>query len=363
MVAVHQFVPALLAGDATGGHTLQLRRLLRDHGIASDIYTELIGGGLEGEAFEFNHYSRRHGPHDVLIYQMATASEVADYLYARPEVLVMNYHNVTPASFFRPWDRRTASHQSWGRSQVARLSDRTSLAVVDSAYNEAELIDCGYGSSAVVPILVDTAAFPDDIDQARLEQLEQAKAKGGATWLFVGRVAPNKAQHDLIKALFVYRRLYDQRARLHLVGRPSSPSYSRALDALVAELDLARAVTFTGGVTQAELGAYYASADVLVSASEHEGFCVPLLEAMSHRLPIVAHSAAAVPETVGSAGVLVPGPKSALALAAAVAQVTSDAALSARLVAAGTDRLKDFDLTRSRDLMMAALSPVLEQSG
>ncbi|MHB1488101.1 MAG: glycosyltransferase [Acidimicrobiales bacterium] len=363
MVAVHQFVPALLPGDATGGHTLQLRRLLRDHGIASDIYTELIGEGLEGEAFKFNDYSRRHGPHDVLIYQMATASEVADYLYARPEVLVMNYHNVTPAAFFRPWDPRTASHQSWGRSQVARLSDRTTLAVVDSAYNEAELVDFGYGSSAVVPILLDTDAFPDDVDQARLEQLEQAKTKGGATWLFVGRVAPNKAQHDLIKALFVYRRLYDQRARLHLVGRPSAPSYSRALDAMVAELDLAGAVTFTGGVTQAELGAYYSSADVLVSASEHEGFCVPLLEAMSHRLPIVAHSAAAVPETVGRAGVLVPGPKSALALAAAVAQVTSDAALSARLVAAGTDRLKDFDLTRSRGLMMAALTPVLEQSG
>ena len=362
MVAVHQFVPALLAGDATGGHTLQLRHLLRQHGIESDIYTELIGEGMQGQAFKFNDYSRRHGHQDVVIYQMATASEVADYLYARPERLVMNYHNVTPGAYFRPWDPRTASHQSWGRSQVARMADRTTLAIVDSSYNEAELVEFGYGSTTVVPILIDTAAFADDCDPALCEEMNTIKQDGGASWLFVGRIAPNKAQHDLIKALHVYRRLYDPRARLYLVGRGSGTRYSQALEALVEELDLAEAVTFTGGVSSAELGAYYSSADILVSASEHEGFCVPLLEAMSHRLPIVAHSAAAVPETVGNAAVLVPGPKSALGLAAAVAKVIGDPTLSGHLVRAGLARLDDFDLGRSQGQMMAALGPVMERS-
>ncbi len=363
MAGVHQFVPALLPGDATGGHTLQVRRLLREMGLESDIYTELIGQGLESEALHFDQYSRRNRTGDVLIYQMATASEVADYLYARPEVMVMNYHNVTPAHFFRPWDPATASHQAWGQSQVVRLAERCTLAVADSTYNGDELVGQGYRSTTVVPILIDTGAFSASVDQDKLEKLQGDKARGGANWLFVGRIAPNKAQHDLIKALFVYRRLYDPLARLYLVGRPSAPSYSWALDALVDELGLRDCVIFTGGIDAGELGAHYASADVLVSASEHEGFCVPLLEAMAHGVPIVAHGAAAVPETLGDAAVVVGGPKSPLSLAAAVSRVVNDQELSARLVAAGHRRLEHFDLARTRSLMTQALAPIMDRAG
>src|SRR5207248_3376126 len=170
-----------------------------------------------------------------------------------------------------------------------------------------------------------------------------------------GRLAPNKAQHDLIKALAAYRRLYDPRARLHLVGTSSSESYRTALVAYADALDLVDAVEFTGSVSDGELAAHYRAADVFVCVSEHEGFCVPLLEAMHHRLPIVAYAAAAVPETLGDGGLLL-NSKDPYTVAAAVQRVVSDADLRAQLVAAGTRRLHDFDLDRSREKLLGAIS-------
>ena len=131
-----------------------------------------------------------------------------------------------------------------------------------------------------------------------------ARTRAGRHWLFVGRLAPNKCQHDLIAAFAAYRPLYDHGARLTLIGSEAAPSYSDALYGLVDDLGLTAAVTFAGPVTDAELAAYYDDADVFVCLSRHEGFCVPLLEAMRHDVPVVALAAGAVPDTVGDAGVL-----------------------------------------------------------
>src|SRR5207248_9656296 len=169
-----------------------------------------------------------------------------------------------------------------------------------------------------------------------------------------GRLAPNKAQHDLIKALAAYRRLYDPRARLHLVGTSSSESYRTALVAYADALDLVDAVEFTGSVSDGELAAHYRAADVFVCVSEHEGFCVPLLEAMHHRVPIVAYSAAAVPETVGDAGVLLDA-KDAYTVATAVHRVVTDNELRAQLIEAGIERLREFDIAKSRRQLLDAI--------
>jgi glycosyltransferase involved in cell wall biosynthesis len=181
-----------------------------------------------------------------------------------------------------------------------------------------------------------------------VDRLARHKARsGGADLLFVGKISPHKAPHDLVKMLAVLRRLYDPAARLHLVGSPLGETYEPALRAFIAELGLEDAVNFAGSVSGAELEAYLQAADVFVCASDHEGFCVPLAEAMGHGLPIVAYGVTAVPETVGGAGLVLPD-KAPLPFAAAVGRVLADPTLRQALSAAGLARSASFNLADSQ---------------
>ena len=359
-MSVHQFLPTL-EPSAVAAHALEVDRLLRDLGIPSTIFADQVHPEFEGRARHHTEFGKgvtaRRG--DVLLYQLAVGSLVADFLYDRSERLVVNYHNITPARFFDRWEPDAVHAVTWGQAQLRKLAARCELGIAVSTYNERELQRAGYRTTAVAPVLVDLDGLRAASDEAVEERLRAAKADGGRDWLFVGRLSPNKAQHDLIKALAVHRRLYDDRARLHLVGSSSSAAYSAALRDFAAALDLGDAVFLHQGVPAGTLAAHYRSADVFVCLSEHEGFCVPLLEAMHHGLPIVALAAAAVPETLGDAGVLLPGKDPAL-VAAAVNRVTTDAALRAALVEAGVARLDRFTLDRTRNAFRDALLPLLD---
>lgn len=357
VAAVHQFSPALLPGDAVGAHMLQVRRAVRDVGLESEIFVENLDPQMEGEARPYSAFPKRPGD-SVLVYHLAIGSVVADFVHARPEPLVVNYHNATPARYFRDWDVKVTNALTWARLQLRFLAGRSALGIGDSAFNQAEMVEQGYHPTAVVPILFDTSALAGRADPVILERLQRAKQGGGADLLFVGRLAPNKAQHDLVKALAAYRAVYDPAARLHLVGRPASETYAHGLARFVADAGLEGSVELAQyGVSHPALIAHYRAADVLVSASEHEGFCVPMLEAMHHRVPIVAFAAAAVPDTVGRAGLLLED-KSPLAMAAAIHRVLSDVPLREQLLAAGTARLDDFSLERSRTALLEALAPL-----
>jgi len=198
----------------------------------------------------------------------------------------------------------------------------------------------------VVPLLIDMTATGADPDPATADRLAADKDQGGPDLLFVGKISPHKAPHDLVKMLSVYRRLYDPRARLRLVGSPLGERYAPALAAFVAELGLTEAVTVTGSVSASVLEAYYRAADVFVCASDHEGFCVPVVEAMGHGVPVVAYGTAALPETVGDAGLVLPD-KSPLRFAAAVARVVDDDVLRQRLAASAARRADGFSVERS----------------
>ncbi len=178
------------------------------------------------------------------------------------------------------------------------------------------------------------------------DRVAELRGQPGGRWLFVGRLAPNKRQHLLLAALSVYRRVYDPEARLDLVGGASSPAYEAALRAYSRDLDLGDAVTFTGPVSDAERNARYTAADVFVCLSAHEGFLVPLLEAWHHRLPVVAYDAAAVPETLGDAGLRL-STTAADVVAAAVARVVGDPTVASALRAAGDNRLADYSPART----------------
>ena len=347
MTAVHQFVPALLPRDATGDHTRALRDAFRSVGWASDIYVEAAHDELSDEATYFEEYPSRARPGDVLLYQLGTSSPVADFLLDRHEPLVLDYHNVTPETFYEGWEDHTVAKVTLARRQVAALAPRAVLGIADSAFNARELEELGCPATTVVPILVDVEAAggADGRELARLSM-----DHGDATvMLFVGRLSPNKSHERLIEALFVYRRLYDPGARLHLVGPNVTPAYAEAVFAFADELGLADAVRHGEHLTPAQLAAWYQDADVFVCLSEHEGFCIPLLETMRAGTPIVALDAGAVSETLADAGILLPTARPAT-VAAAVARVRTDEGLAARLAESGHRRLTDFaaDTTRQR---------------
>ncbi|MDQ1382559.1 MAG: hypothetical protein QOJ71_3278, partial [Actinomycetota bacterium] len=284
---------------------------------------------------------------DVIVYQMAIGSIVADAVLARDEPIVVNHHNLTPMRYITGWQPVAAHGVAWGRAQLRELATRSRLGVADSSYNEQDLIEAGFTRTTVVPILLDLATF--DLAPA------PGPARRGVTWLFVGRLAPNKAQHDIVKAFAAYRRFHNPDAHLNLVGGGREDGYARTLQRFIHALGLDDAVTITGGVSDAQLAAHYAAADVFVVCSEHEGFCVPLLESMHHGVPIVAYAATAVPETLGDAGLLL-DVKDPCTVAAAVDRVVGDAALRRQLVEAGARRVREFDLARTGPAFVEAVT-------
>jgi glycosyltransferase involved in cell wall biosynthesis len=349
-VIVHQFVPTFEPG-AVGAHTRLARDVLRAAGHSSEIFAGEVepvwadrGARPVGDA-------RTRA--DVVVYQMAIGSVVADEVLARAEPVVVNHHNLTPMRFITGWQPVAAHGVGWGRAQLRELAAKSRLGIAVSGYNEQDLIGSGFTRTTVVPFLFDVRTL--DVGAAR--ELPRVAA---TTWVFVGRLTPNKAQQDVVKAFAAYRRFHDADAHLYLVGGGREDTYARTLSRFVHALGLDDAVTLTGGVSAAELAAYYRAADVFVICSEHEGFCVPLLEAMHHRVPIVAYAAAAVPETLGDAGVLL-DTKDPCTIAAAVDRVVHDDRLHTQLVAARERRVGAFDITVTGPMFVDAVTSAAER--
>ncbi len=345
--------------DAVGRHTLRLRDVLVARGIRSEIYVELVDPDTADDTRPFVGYADAAEPEDVLVYQFATASAMAPWLAARAETLVVNHHNVTPPQYYAPWDNAMARHQLLAEQQLRLLAPRAALGLAVSAFNEAELRAAGFARTAVVP---PAAMLPTSGPDAMLPMSgpdatpagRPGTDSAGARWIGVGRLAPNKGIEFALMALLVARAHDDPGATLEVVGRPVVPAYTSALRRLVDELGLRQAVTFTGALPDDDVAQRMARADVLVVGSRHEGFGLPLLEAMTLRLPVVANRVGALPEVVGDGAVLVDA-TDPWALAAAVAQVRGDAEFRHTLAAAGQRRLAELDLPTAGDRAVDAI--------
>jgi len=354
-VRFSQYLPDLVAHDAISDHARQLNAVLAGAGHDVSIHASHVDHRLRGQARRWTPGSPP--PEGVAIYHASTGSPIAAWLRehaAGGGRLVVDHHNITPSRYFARWDPAAAARCRAGRAELSLLAPHAELAVADSGFNRDELLDAGYASSLTCPLLVDLDAFGDRAELAPQGRIPTGRTPGGSRWLFVGRLAPNKCQHDLIASFALFRRLHDPAARLALIGSTSTTLYRRALDSLCRDLDVQDAVSVTAGVPHAELVARFRAADVMVCLSEHEGFCVPLLEAMVVGTPVVAFAAAAVPETLGDAGLLL-ADKDPLVVAEAVAGLLSDPAGTDRLVEAGRRRARDFDLRASSARWLTAL--------
>ncbi len=357
---IDQIVHVLAAHDAIGTHILHLRSGLRAAGFASDLYAGEAQPEVRDLAKPMEQLPLDDRRDTWLLFHHSTGTAVAESVLRRSEPLLIDYHNVTPSTLVERWAPWLRAELDLGVEQLHEIAPRAVWGVAHSTFSQEELIGAGCRSTAVLPLLFDlpgTGSAPDPAVGRLLD-----RQGGGATWQFVGRVSPHKAQHDVIKAFACYRQVFDPDARLVLVGSNLGQDYVRSLERFIVRLDLSDAVRLTGPVSAPALAAYYDAADVFVCLSDHEGFCIPLVESMGVGVPVVAFDAGAVAETVGSGGVVLTD-KSPLAVATTVHRVVSSPDVHGRLGAAGRRRARAFALGRTRRMWQSALADLVGGAG
>jgi glycosyltransferase involved in cell wall biosynthesis len=348
-MAVHQLIPNFVPGDATGQAALHLQLLLRRLGRAGHLYAGEVAPGLSALAYPADRL--RPAPDDLVLYHHGIASHLSGQLMHLPCRRGVVFHNISPLRFYR--GTPLAAALSAGRAQLAAMAPFVEVALAVSDFNAAELRVAGYGNVHTVPLFVEPERFAREVaDPGLLARL----SRPGLTLLSVSRVAPHKRMEDLLSLHAELLRLRPD-ARLLLVGgyEPGS-RYFKALQRQARGLS---GVHFLGRLDHAQLVAAYRAADLFVSMSEHEGFGVPLVEAMAAQVPVLAYGAAAVPETLGGAGVAFDEKRYAL-LAELACALGEDGALRARVLAGQARRLKDFSAEAAQSALVRAL-PELAQ--
>ncbi len=349
---INQWVPAAHRGDAIGDSARRVRGMLRGQGHASDIFALTVDDDLRADVRPFADPEATRG--DVTIFHFALPSPMTSAFARLDGARVLQYHNITPAAFFAPYSPGLFRLASIGRQELASLVGHVDLALGDSEFNRRELEALGFAPTGVLPIAVDTGRITR---APRRPALEKILGDGLINILFVGRIVPNKRIDDHIRLAEVYKRYVDSYYRFIFVGRYDGvPAYYAQVRALIAEYRmLPDRFWFTGPVPDEDLAAFYRWADAYVSLSEHEGFCVPLIEAMAADVPVLAYAAGAVPETLGGAGLLL-APKDLEVAAEMLGMLVYDRPLRARVLAGQRTRLKDFAPGRIEAQLTAALS-------
>ena len=340
MKKIHQLVAGFRVGDAICEEALLLRRLFREHGFESHIYCEAsaIHPDSVGDAYDMDELALNVGADDWVILHFSIGSRV-NLLFATLSCRrCLLYHNVTPPGYFSHLDPALAGRLALGREQAVLLRGAAELNLAVSAYNADELRSMGYEDVKVFPLVVDFDVRRGNADAGMQQRLQR---DGLLNLLFVGRVVPNKRHDRLITLFHYFQKHVEPRSRLIIAGSSlGAEAYKILLLGQVASLGLER-VMFTEFLSDAELNACYASADAFVCLSDHEGFCAPLLEAMIWEIPIFAKAAAAVPETLGGAGVMFDGDSLAV-MAETMGRVLNDPGLSAAVIARQRERLSQF---------------------
>jgi len=355
--AVHQVLATLGYGDAIGHEVLGIRRVLRAAGYDSEIFVETADPRLEDLTYDYRDLLDASHPDNLLIHHFSIGSRASRVAYALPDRMMLVYHNITPPEYFAGIHRRLAELCWKGRRELRAYATRCDLAVGDSEFNRQELEALGFPETAVLPVVPDFSHLSAPPDWRVASQFDDERVN----LLFVGRMIPNKRIEDLIRIFHAYRTRINPHSRLLLVGSQGGfEKYVSSLYGLIAELDTPD-VHFTGHVTNEELAAYYQVADLFLCASEHEGFCVPLVEAFHMRIPVVAYASTAVPSTMDGGGVLYEN-RDPLHVARIVDAVLSDDALHDRVLAsqdAALARLmaKDFAGTLLKFVDRVARSP------
>ena len=343
--AVHQVLATLGYGDAIGHEVLGIQRVLRRAGYRSDIFVETADRRLESLTRDYRELIDSSDRDQLLLHHFSIGSKASRTAYALPDRMALIYHNITPASYFTGVHNSLARQCFRGRRELSAYVDRCDMALGDSEFNRQDLEQLGFPRTGVLPVVPDFSHLDRAPDRFVAQQFDD----DWVNILFVGRVIANKKIEDVIRSFYAYHAGFNPRSRLIIVGIFSLfERYLASLNQLVADLGMTH-VHFTGHVSDSELVAYYDTADLFLCASEHEGFCVPLVEAFYKQVPVLGYAATAVPDTMDGAGVLYET-KDHRYVAALMDAIVSNVELREAIIAdqaRAVDRLraKDFDST------------------
>jgi len=338
---VHQILATLGYGDAIGNEVLGITRALRAAGFESEIIVETADPRLEDLTVDYRDMVHEVGEDDLLIHHFSLGSRASRTAFALPARMMLVYHNITPPEYFIGVHDQLVRQCFHGRRELLPYRSRCELAVGDSEFNRQELAALGFDPTAVLPVVPDFTHLDRPADPRVADAFDDA----WTNILFVGRLIPNKRPDNLIRHFHAYQTLFNPRSRLIIAGSHGGfDTYLARLHDLVARLG-ARDVHILGQVTNEELTGLYDVADLFLSASEHEGFCVPLIEAFYKRVPVLAHRATAVPATMDGGGILYET-RDPRHVAALMHAIVSDADLEAGVLDrqdAALDRLRARD--------------------
>jgi glycosyltransferase involved in cell wall biosynthesis len=350
MTQVHQVLATLGYGDAIGHEVLGIQRVLRARGYESEIFVETADERLEPLTRDFRELVDVSRPDNLLLHHFSIGSKASRTAFALPDRMALIYHNITPPEYFVGVHRTLARQCFRGRRELKAYANRCDIALGDSEFNRQDLEQLGFPRTAVLPVVPDFSHLDREADTLVAGQFDDE----WTNVLFVGRVIPNKCIEDVIRFFHAYHTAFNTRSRLIVVGSHSGfERYLTMLNQLAAALGAAH-VHFTGHVSDEELVAYYEVADLFLCASEHEGFCVPLVEAFYMEVPVIAYAATAVPATMDGAGVLFDA-KDPMHVAALMDACISDQALQDGIVRGQLDACARL---RSRDFSGALLGAV-----
>ena len=353
---VHQLLAALSYGDAIGNESLAIQRYLRSAGLVSEIFAEKVHPRMAHLARPLWQYPEVSSPETVCLFHFSIGSPAGRLIFHAPDRLVCVYHNITPADWFLGFHPHLAGLCHHGRRELAAFAERAELALGDSEFNRRELEQAGFRRTGVLPIVLDL----DGYDRRPSPVVRRMYGGPRTNLLFVGRIIPNKRIEDLIRVFAVYQRYIDPGGRLLLVGdHRGHERYFDRLREMARELRL-ESVVFTGHVDHEDLLAYYSVADLFLSLSEHEGFCVPLLEAMHFEVPVVAYDAGAVRDTLRGGGVLL-SRKDPEVVAELIHEVLTQDALRRAVLDTQARAIREVRQTDFGALLMQRLAPVLDR--
>ncbi len=346
-----QLLTTLSFGDAVSNDTIALRDVIADMGYDTGIYAENIDSRLPKALAQHVQKLKDLKQDDIIIYHKSTGTDLSFSLESYPCRKFMIYHNITPPEFFVPYNTAAASLTEYGLEGVKHLADQVEYCMADSEFNKQNLRDFGYTCPIDVrPILIPFEDYEKKPDEAILHRFTQ---DGWTNIVFVGRIAPNKKQENVIRTFYHYKKL-NPKSRLIFVGSyQGMENYYERLQTYVQALELPD-VIFTGHIKFAEILAYYRAADVFLCMSEHEGFCVPLVEAMFFEVPVIAYDTSAIAYTLGGSGILLKD-NDPLEAAMMIDRLVTDEALQKQVIDGQNKRLADFRYEKIRELFIAQL--------
>lgn len=337
---VVQLLDTFAHGDAIGNDVMAIQDLIRSWGWSSSIVARSLAPGADDSAILADRFDFSKVKDGITLFHHSIGTALIKTLRKIPGKRLLVYHNVTPSHYFKNVNPLLERLAASGRAQLRAIKPLVHGSISDSHFNKEDLTALGFEDNTVIPILVDLG-WLDRIEADRGVLNRYGKGTT-ANWMFVGRLAPNKRQDDAMRVFARYHHAINSDSRLILVGHGAGMEvYVQKLQALALQLGISRAVVFSGHVSASQLVAYYRVGHLFACMSDHEGFCVPLLESMHFGMPILAHAAGAVPETLGGTGILAKT-KDPVILAEMANLVLEDSELSLRLVARQKDRLKAY---------------------